>query len=171
LGASLGSRVWLFCTASTLLEFDTSRTLLHRAVLRAAGLADPLCWRVEGDLGQRYQDHGLVAAVDLAASDRWGVLRLVRFVPGNPPLDIALEEVLRLNLDGAIVCKALQAAGPNIGQISKRWAFDDGGHIELQADLGEHLELLEIAHRTLKTNFLGSATTALIVAVWSASAD
>ena len=82
LGASLGSRVWFFCMASTLLEFDTSRTLLHRA----AGIADPLYWRVEGDLGQRYQDHGLVAVVDLAASDRSGVFRLVLFVLGNTRL-------------------------------------------------------------------------------------
>ncbi|MFL6600806.1 MAG: hypothetical protein ACJ8R9_05690 [Steroidobacteraceae bacterium] len=152
---------------STVLEFNTSRTHLHHAVLRAAGIADPLCWRVEGDLGQRYEDHGLLAVIDLAASDRCGVLRLVRFLPGYTPIDIAHEEVLRLTLDGAIVRKALQRAGRNIRQISKRWVFDDGGHIELRADLDEHLELLEIAQRTRKTNFPGSATTAEIVAAWS----
>ena len=155
--------------SSTVLEFATGRTLLHGAILRAAGVADVLRWRVEDPFGQRYEDEGILAEVDLVASDRFGALQMVRFMDGDTPVDIAASEAFRLTLDTAIVCKAFHRVGRTIMRIHKRWVFDDGGHLEEQAEPSDELELLQVAQRTLKSSLPAKTTTSEIATLWSRS--
>lgn len=143
---------------STVRELETSRMHLHGAVLRAAGIRDPLRWRV-ASMGDRYEEGGLQASVDVVAHTRSGTLQLVHFASGATPQDIPREDELRFTLDAAVVQTALQRQGHTIRSISRRWIFDDGGHIEDQEEAGYHQQLLHRAWTAMHANGLLWATT------------
>jgi hypothetical protein len=150
---------------ATVLEYETSRTLLHRAALRAAGIVDPWSWLVECT-SERYDERGVIAWVDLLACDRSGTLRLVRFSAGTTPDDVAPAERLRLALDASVVSAVLERLGRHITKMEIHWVFDDGGYIEERHQLEFHGRLLERAWCLMRANFLSEATTAQIAALW-----
>lgn len=153
---------------SNVLEFDSSRSLLHGAVLRAVGFPVSL-WRVEGELGARVELDGLVAQPSLAVVSRRQGLYLVELVAGGCR-PIARHERLEAQLNAGVVYTTMPSAEPR-PTISTRWAFDDGSNFELCYQPVDLFQALASARRWMRSAQVLRATTQTVARALALTSD
>lgn len=154
---------------SNVLEFETARSLLHGAVLRAVGLTDVMQWRVRSQLGAALRLDGLSAAPALVAVSRARGLCVAEHMAGARRM-IARSEQFTAQLDAAVVCAAMF---PDAGsaEVCVRWVFDHGDHLEVVYARRDLSRLLGVARRWMQARNLVRATTRDVARALAASSS
>ena len=132
---------------SQIIEWDTARSLLDRALLNVAGLA-PVCeWGMRGRANQPYTVGHLRARPHVVAHHRPQETCIVRLMRGVTPQTIANEIAAHGALDAAVVCASLRAQGLETRTVRIHWLFEDGGRIEAHCAAAALHDILRRAER------------------------
>lgn len=153
-------------SAPAILEFESARSFLDRACLRAAGMAGDWRWAVRNPLRRKYEYAGLSATVHLVAYQRGGFLRVVRFVRGRARSRLSPTLAARGLLESALVGTVLAHEGDDVTEISTRWAFDGGGHIEDVGPAAIYSSVLDRALSQMRVLGINNTSVTSLLARW-----
>ena len=153
-------------SSPTVLEFESARSFLDRACLRAAGMAGEWCWAVRDPLRRNYEYAGLSANVHLVAYQRGGFVRVVRFVRGRARDRLSPTLAARGMLESALVGAVVAHEGDDVTEVSTRWAFDGGGHIEDVGPAAIYSSVLERALSQMRVLGISNTSVTSLLALW-----
>jgi hypothetical protein len=124
-------------------EFNTAKSLTHRAILRAGGFSSEVSWAVVGELSQRYASGRLFADPDVVAVQQNREIGLIQFFVGATPEDVSRETLLASLLTGGLVSLELRQRGSRARSLRLHWAHSDGGVIQAVGEVEEALRILD----------------------------
>lgn len=153
-------------SSPTVLEFESARSFLDRACLRAAGMAGEWCWAVRDPLRRNYEYAGLSANVHLVAYRHGGFLRVVRFLRGRSRDRLSPTVTATGVLESALVGTVLMQEGAEVAEISTRWAFDGGGHIDYAGPAAIYSSVLSSAVSQMGVLGIRQTSVTSLVALW-----